>query len=170
MDRPLLSVAALAVVALGASLNASQTAAQAVPDDFSITLARTSCFGPCPVYSVSIDAKGSVTYEGKKFVRAVGRQTDRIPVSQVARLAEAVNRIRFFDLNDSYRTVRNPDGSEMMVTDLPTTIVTVTSGGRSKQVVDYFGAPESLKELEKQIDETAGTKRWVTIDKPRPVS
>jgi hypothetical protein len=166
MGRRLISVAAVVVLALGAILHASQAAPLTIPDDFAITLARTSCFGACPVYSVSIDAKGAVTYEGKKFVRAVGRQTDRIPVSQVARLAEAVNRIGFFDLNDSYRTIRNPDGSETMVTDLPTTIVTVIYEGRSKQVVDYFGAPESLKQLEKQIDETAGTKRWVTVDKP----
>jgi hypothetical protein len=32
-----------------------------MPDDFLITLVRTSCFGECPVYSVSIDAKGNVS-------------------------------------------------------------------------------------------------------------
>jgi hypothetical protein len=155
-----------AVLATATSLAALQGAAQTVPEDFVIRLDRSTCFGECPAYSVTIDARGTVTYEGKKFVRVVGHQTDRIPVSQVLALAEAVNRIRFFELNDSYRTIHNPDGTETMVTDLPTTVVTVTRDGRSKQIVDYLGAPEPMKQLEKQIDETAGTKRWITLDEP----
>ena len=163
MLRPPLSVAAVAVFALG-SVNASETTPQAIPDDFAIKLERTSCFGPCPVYSVTIDGKGNVTYEGKKFVRVPGRQSDQIPVSRVAELAATVERIRFFDLNDEYRVIRNADGTTTMVTDLPTTFVTVTRGGQTKSIEDYVGAPESLKELEKQIDETARTKRWISLD------
>jgi hypothetical protein len=34
--------------------------AQGVPEDFLITLERTSYFGECPVYAVSIDARGNV--------------------------------------------------------------------------------------------------------------
>jgi hypothetical protein len=79
---------------------------QTVPDDFVITLARSTCFGECPAYSVAIDAKGDVTYEGKRFVRVEGRQTDRIPVSRVAALAATVNRISFFQLDESYRVIR----------------------------------------------------------------
>jgi hypothetical protein len=45
-----------------------------VPADTIISLQRTSCYGPCPVYTVKIDARGSVTYEGEKFVRVVGRR------------------------------------------------------------------------------------------------
>jgi hypothetical protein len=148
------------------STTASAALGQAVPDDVVIKLERTSCFGECPVYSVSIDAKGNVTYEGTKFVRVEGRQTDRIPVSRVAALLETVDRIRFFELNDRYRTIRNPDGTETMVTDLPTTFVTVSREGRSKRVEDYIGAPQSLKELEQQIDDAVRTKRWIRLDEP----
>lgn len=165
MLRPL-SAAAIAVVALGAPLHASQNAPQAVPDDFVITLSRTSCFGPCPIYSVSIDAKGTVKYEGKKFVRVTGVQSDQIPVSRVAELLATVDRIRFFELDDRYLVIRNADGTSTMVTDSPTTFVTVTRGGRTKSIEDYVGAPESLKQFEKQIDEAARTKRWVTVDEP----
>jgi hypothetical protein len=118
------------------------------------------------VYTVSIDAKGNVTYEGSKFVRVEGRQTDRIQVSRVAALADSVERIGFFGLRARYRTIRNPDGTETMVTDLPTAFVSVTRDGLSKRVEDYIGAPEGLKELEQQIDETARTKRWIRLDEP----
>jgi hypothetical protein len=163
MLRPPLSVAA-AVVALGASLHASQNTPQAVPEDFVIKLERTSCFGPCPVYSVTIDGKGNVTYEGKKFVRVPGRQADQIPVSRVAELVATIDRIRFFELNDEYRVIRNADGTTTMVSDLPTTFITVTRDGQTKSIEDYVGAPEPLHQLEKEIDEAARTKRWIFLD------
>jgi hypothetical protein len=56
------------LVAVGLATTSAATAAQHVPDDFVIKLERTSCFGECPVYSVNIDARGNVTYEGTKFV------------------------------------------------------------------------------------------------------
>ena len=36
-----------------------------VPPDASIRLQRTSCLGPCPIYTVTIDARGTVTYDGE---------------------------------------------------------------------------------------------------------
>jgi Domain of unknown function (DUF6438) len=164
MIRSPIRVAGAALIAWAASLHASQSPPQAVPDDFIIKLERTSCYGPCPIYSVSIDAKGRVIYEGKKFVRVAGRQSDDIPVSRVAELVATVDRIRFFELNNQYRFIQNADGSTSVVTDLPTTFVTVTQGGRTKQIEDYVGAPESLHQLEKEIDEAARTKRWITPD------
>jgi hypothetical protein len=159
-------VAIFALAAFAESNRQSTAAPQAIPDDFVIRLVRSTCFGECPAYSVTIDAKGNVTYEGEKFVRVQGRQTDRIPLARVASLLATIERIRFFELDNSYRFIHNPDGSTTSVTDLPTTLVEVTSAGRSKQVEDYLGAPESLKQLEKQIDETARTKRWITLDEP----
>jgi Domain of unknown function (DUF6438)/Ankyrin repeat len=158
--------AAAAFVVLTMPLHATQGAQPAVPDDFVIKLERTSCFGPCPVYSVSIDAKGRVTYEGKKFVRVEGRQSDQVPVSRVVELLATVNRIRFFELDNQYRVIHNPDGSTSVVSDLPTTLVTVTRGGQTKQIEDYVGAPESIHQLEKEIDEAARTKRWISLDGP----
>jgi len=35
------------------------------------------------------------------------------------------------------------------ITDLPSTIVTFSINGQEKKIVDYYGAPDKLKELEK---------------------
>jgi hypothetical protein len=147
--------------AISSASSESQGQPDSVPDDVVIKLERTRCFGACPVYTVSIDAKGNVVYEGIRFVQVQGRVTDRIPVSRVAALLATADRIGFFELGDQYRTKKNPDGSETIVTDLPTTFVTITSGGRTKRIEDYYGGPDSLKELERQIDDAAGTKRWI---------
>ena len=146
------SIRGLLFAVMGFAWVTSQAATTRIPEDFGIKLDRTACFGACPVYSVTIDARGNVTYDGTRFVRIVGRQTDRIPVSRVAALLETVDRIGFFKLEDKYR---------QLITDLPTTFVTVTRDGRSKLIEDYFGAPQPLKDLERQIDEAAQTARWI---------
>src|SRR5438128_1292196 len=86
-------------------------------DDVVITLQRTSCFGPCPVYTVTIDARGEVVYDGVRAVRVTGRQTDRVPPARVAAILETAERIGFFDLNDQYRFIKSPDGTVFDVTD-----------------------------------------------------
>jgi hypothetical protein len=166
MSRSFFRMAGSILVAVTISPTASESLAQPVPDDFVIRLERTSCFGECPVYSVSIDARGNVSYDGTKFVRVEGRRADRIQLSRVAVLLETAERIGFFELRDQYRYIRNPDGTETIVTDLPTAFVTVTRAGRTKRIEDYIGAPRGLKELEQQIDETARTQRWIRLDEP----
>ncbi len=152
MNRRIFGLARTALAGLVTALIAANGLAQSVPDDVLITLERTTCFGTCPKYKVTIDAKGNVTFDGEKFVKAEGRQTDRIPVARVAELLATADRIKFFDLEDKYTA---------LVTDLPTTFVTITRGGRTKRIMDYYGAPGGLHQLEAQIDEAAGTKRWI---------
>ncbi len=154
MSRPLVT---LVFVAASVSVTAATADAQhvSVPEDLLIKLERTACYGTCPEYSVTIDAKGNVTYVGFKFVRVEGRQKDRIPVVRVAALLEAAERIRFFELQDRYHA---------LITDSSTTFVTVKSGGRSKRIEDYIAGPEELKAFQRLIDDTARTKRWVSID------
>src|SRR5882724_1752479 len=95
------------------------------PTDALVRLQRTSCFGPCPVYTVTLDARGTVTYEGERFVRVVGRRTAQ------------VERIHFFQMRDAYRVIENPDGTVSSVSDMPTKTVTVTANNRTKSVEDY---------------------------------
>jgi hypothetical protein len=133
-----------------------QQPATAEEPSVQITLKATTCFGECPDYTVSIDGSGSVTYEGRQFVRVAGKQTARIDRTAVQALLEEFQRIGFFSLKDNY----HPGN----VFDLPTTYVTVTLGDRSKTVDDYFGAPKSLHDLERHIQEAAGVQRWIRID------
>lgn len=135
-----------------------------LPPDALIRLQRTSCFGPCPVYTITIDARGTVTYEGERFVRVVGRRTAQIDRAVVAELLSRVERIRFFEMRDAYRVIENPDGTVGTATDLPTKFVSVTVHGRTKKVEDYLAAPDALADFEREIDAAAGTKRWVFLD------
>jgi hypothetical protein len=122
------------------------------PTDVVITMERTRCFGTCPAYRLTINGRGEVVYEGRDFVKVSGTQRARIDPALVASLVQEAERIGFFELKDEY-TAR--------VTDLPTTFVEIRLGDRHKRIRDYYGAPASLRDLEKRIDEVAGAAKWI---------
>ncbi len=126
-----------------------------------ITLERTACFGTCPVYTVTISGDGTVSYDGRQFVGVTGTQRAHVDPAVVRALVDDFKAIGFFELRDAYREVENPDGTTTSVTDLPTIRVSLRIGDRSKEVVDYFGAPKPLRDLERRIDAIAGTAKWV---------
>ncbi len=82
----------------------------------------------------------------------------------MARLLAGAERIRFFDLRDVYRVIEYPDGTIFVLSDFPSTIVTITVNGRTKRVEDYVGAPDFLVQVEREIDEAARTSRWTFLD------
>ena len=120
-----------------------------------VTLERTTCFGSCPAYTISIADDGTVKYEGRSYVRVAGARAWKIEPSAVAALAREMEAAGYFDLKDRYRAP---------ITDLPTVRTSLRLGGRSKSIEDYYGAPESLHALERRVDEVAGVKKYVFID------
>lgn len=113
-----------------------------------ITLERTVCFGKCPSYILTIFGDGKAIYKGRKFVDMIGASEKKLPLSAIDSLIAAFEKADFFNLQNEYTAG---------VTDLPTTIVSIKWNGKEKKVVDYYKAPASLRELEKKIDEIAGT-------------
>ena len=121
-----------------------------------ITLERTECYGPCPVYRLTITGDGSVVYEGKNFVKATGRQTTTISQERMRQLVSEFEKADFISLADSYE--------QITVLDNPTVIVSITIDGKSKTVRHYHGdktAPKILTDLENKIDELANTNQWI---------
>jgi len=93
-----------------------------------------------------------VIYEGRNFVAVTGRQTSSISQEQVRELVKAFYETDYFSLKNEYSA---------QVTDLPTTTTSITVDGRFKQVINYYGAPEQLMELENKIDDISSSEKWV---------
>jgi len=123
-----------------------------------ITLERTLCFGACPAYKITIYRNGLVRYLGNSYVKVTGEQSGRISTDTLALLVRTLCETNFFDFKDRY---------EESITDLPTTITSLAINGKTKVVVDYFGAPESLHRLESQIDDVAVTEHWTGVKAAR---
>jgi ankyrin repeat protein len=152
--------------AVGVTASSEQAASDAVPfpnvkdlASVKISLIRTRCFGTCPSYQVEVDGSGAVEFHGGDFVLIPGRHTAHVPEASVRALLEAFQRAHYFSVKDSYVA---------SVTDYPTYITSLSIDGRSKKVIDYAGEragmPDSIRILEKKIDEVAGTERWLNGD------
>ena len=125
----------------------------ASPGPVEITLERTLCFGTCPDYKVTIRGDGTVTYEGRHFVRVTGTRTWMIDQAAVAALASEMQQAGYFDLQDEYVAT---------ITDAPTAWTSLTVGGRTKRIKDYVAGPPKLKEIEAKIDQVSGVKEYVS--------
>lgn len=122
-----------------------------------ITLERTPCFGTCPVYTVEIYADGTVKYNGEKFVQVLGEQTSQIDPQTVTAMVAAFDSLGYFDWNDF---------NSMTISDLPSTITSVTRDGVTHRIDRYGGdhnAPLELIYLEQWIDVMANTAQWTGV-------
>lgn len=124
-----------------------------------IIFERTTCFGSCPSYRVTIKKDGTVEYDGREFVAQKGLKTSEISHDDFVKLEKAIRAMNFFELDNQY-TTQVVGGAVVAITDLPTEIVTVKSGDRVKRIEDYLGAPKQLKELEDMIDRVANSSAW----------
>lgn len=107
-----------------------------------VTLERTTCFGSCPAYTVTLRSDGTIIYEGRKFVEMTG--TYKGQVYNFDRLAQLISSINYFNLKDRYAA---------SVSDLPSAITSVVQNGKRKTVRDYGGAgPIELWGVEMAID------------------
>ncbi|RJF89644.1 hypothetical protein D3874_23930 [Oleomonas cavernae] len=123
-----------------------------------ITLRRGVCMGSCPVYEVTIDGDGKVTFDGGYFVAVATSIDYRISTRDVADLLEKFKAADFFSLEDRY---------DAGVDDAPTYEISLQIDGRKKTVIDsmgsHVGAPAGLQDLEREIDRVAGTRRWIVL-------
>lgn len=128
-----------------------------VGDEFQITLERSSCYGMCPDYAVTISGNGEVKYEGRYYTLVEGKQNYIIPRTAVLDLLNDFQKADFWSLKDKY---------ESGVTDSPTYTVTFDNGKQKKTIADYegleIGMPHVVHDLENKIDKITDTERWVT--------
>ena len=122
-----------------------------------VTLERGACYGPCPIYRLTIHDDGSVEWMGQAFVKEEGERSWVISQEKLHALEEALEKAGFKDLRSEY--------TEYHVTDHASARITVKfEDGAEKKVDHYFGdesAPAALERLEDEIDEIAGTKPYI---------
>jgi hypothetical protein len=107
-------------------------------------LELTPCYGTCPTYKVNIFENDSLVYEGIKFVAKEGNISKRLPQGTVSQLVDKFRGANFFKFQNQYTS---------NITDFPTTYISFTDNGVTKKIMDYYKAPESLRQLEKLISD-----------------
>ena len=115
---------------------------------------KTPCYGHCPVYTIKIDHKGNGLFRGVENTENLGLYSFSLTGDELIRLKSSFDRIGFFNLEDRYFE---------HVTDLPTVYITYRSGGNEKKIMDYYGAPQDLKNLEAQIESSVFSAKMKII-------
>ncbi|MBA3874106.1 MAG: hypothetical protein H0X30_33650 [Anaerolineae bacterium] len=149
-----------AILLIISILGITSVAAQDNKANVAITLERTACFGSCPVYTITIYDNGDVVYNGQKFVDVMGEQTSQIDPATVALMVKAFETAGYFDWKEAYDT--------QMVTDLPSTITSVTQAGKTHRITHYAGdntAPQALSFLELWIDDMTNSQLWTGVQR-----
>ena len=108
-----------------------------------IEMEKTPCYGYCPVYTIKIGKNGKGLYEGIENTDNVGVFRFKLSKDELAGLIQSFENIHFFELEDRYYK---------LMSDLPTTWVTYQASGKKKKIMDYYGAPQELRDLEKEIE------------------
>lgn len=162
--RPILTVVSLAVLMTGCPGRPTGQETEA-----SIQMERTACYGKCPVYTLSIEPNGKVTFEGKQFTETLGKVESKLEDGKMAQLIAAIDKADYFALNSSY--VDESDGCPITATDSPSVNLKIRLGSYENSTRHYYGClekgdgyhpyPAGLTELEKRIDEIVGTSRWI---------
>lgn len=134
-----------------------------ISDDTLISLERSSCYGPCPVYSVSVDARGEVRFVGRDHVVSFGEHEGKINEATLRGLLREFEKLGFFDLEDRYTS---PDLCAEYLTDNPTVTLTLRRDGRAKTVSHYHGCrgfeeENALKRLQRSVEGLTGAWRWI---------
>jgi hypothetical protein len=121
-----------------------------------ITLERQPCFGTCPVYLINVFRDGTVIYLGINHVAVTGVHISQIEPSEVEWLVQEMELSGYFGWNDEY--------TQMLVTDQPYAITSITTDDESKRIVRYDGdpnAPIGLVRFEDRIDRVTNSAQWV---------
>lgn len=154
---------------LTACWTGSGTPAAPVESAFEITLERTPCFGMCPVYRVSIDGDGRVTWLGKQHVEAVGARRASVPPRRVRDLERKLTDVRFFERDADGNLARTPTcaggactfPSDTICSDTSASIITVRRERVQHTIRHDHCEPSPLDELVALVDDVARTTAWI---------
>jgi hypothetical protein len=135
-----------------------------LPADTLIVLQRGACERRCAVYNIAIFADGSVIFDGRHYVRQAGLAKTTITREAVRQLLEEAMSLGFFQMKARYGFGDTAD-CEMLRSDAPTAVLSISSDGMAKTIVHNQGCvgptSEGLKKFEERIDKAVNSTRWV---------
>jgi uncharacterized protein DUF6438 len=166
---------AFAFCALASTSLAAQPSETSKPmtykiQDVEMTLKRTSCYGTCPVYSISVSGEGKGSYYGSQYVKVGGQHEFQLTPRAALDLYNEFVGIDFASMHDSYRerpcVFVAPDGTVQLgatgIVDAPGFEITLRIGSYVKTIsVNGSLGPQDLMALADKIDAATNSKRWI---------
>lgn len=118
------------------------------PDFDQIIFSRSGCYGPCPIYDLSIKTNGHLLYRGINFVSDIGIYSDSLDPAQTRDILSKFKRVDIANIPASY-SAGYTDGETVSTTYLKDgkILKTISDYGREgpKELVWAYTAMEYLR-------------------------
>ncbi|MCP4440231.1 MAG: hypothetical protein GY810_14905 [Aureispira sp.] len=118
------------------------------------TLERTTCYGVCPYYKISVYADGRVVYEGKKHVGRIGKYVAKVPTVTIEKLLDKARAINYTQLENRYPS------EGLGIVDFPMCITSIIIDGQQKEVYNRNDGPKELTTYQDFFDALFEDVEW----------
>lgn len=117
-----------------------------------VSYSKTRCMGKCPTFRFEIHKDGSAFYTGEENVSRIGKWFSDLSDAELEEIKSIFENGNFFSFKDRYYAE---------ISDLPATYIEYRTDAKEKKVMDYYGAPPELKELELEVEAFIDQLNWV---------
>jgi hypothetical protein len=122
--------------------------------DTVIMMKKTSCYGDCPVYQVSILSNGTLSYHGKRNVERKGHFSASISLSKIRKIDQRMDNISILNMANHY-----PEEGEDIL-DISNIILLTQFKSKKKEIFINHGAPEELMNFVSYIEQIVESVDW----------
>ena len=114
----------------------------------------------CPTYSIAISGDGTVMYNGRSGVKTLGHRSHTVATDEFRTLVAEFMQAEFFSLRDRYESIALPNGTSQVIDHAIATTLSLSIGGRTKSVYDFYGTPDVVRRLEQRVDQVTDSRRY----------
>ncbi len=127
-----------------------------------VSLSKSSCFGKCAVYNLTIYNDGLAIFEGKENVEKIGVYHKMLNAVEFDKVQNAVHSIKWNNYKTSY--MRN-------IPDLPVSTLSyyIVKDSSKIAIQSNSALPPELEELHKNMVEIANDKVWILALKEKEI-
>ena len=130
---------------------------------------KSSCFGTCPVYQVTVFENGTIIFNGKNHVQKKGLYKINDSSGLFNNILQILDEHYLNDFRDSY-VGGSTEGKvcKEQWSDHPTTTLSLQLNGKIKTIEHYHGCKgfereDELKDIEKQVEKVLDLEAYIRI-------
>ncbi len=116
---------------------------------------KTSCFGTCPIYSMTIQGSGLATFEGIRFTEKIGKHTKELSSEEVKRIFNGLASLDWNEIDELYPT---------NISDLPSTIIKLKHRKIDRKVIIAGEHPAFLDVIDDELSKIAMSDGWTSVN------
>ena len=145
------------------SLPLSEDTKVTEPDDLPlVSMTKSACYGPCPIYTLSWLPSGTATLSVVKGLMGPGEYRSELDEYELEDLNNSLDTLQQMELADLYPV------DKALPTDIQwTSLVLPDEGNGSRTLKIYFDAPAPLQLFMEQLEDLVDAKIWKKLPAPR---